>query len=301
MPQSPFSIRIFVADGDPDGLRLVECSNWVGKAPLFPRSHLPQVKKRDEFQQTGVYLLLGPEEVGDSDMLYIGEGDPVLPRLESHFAKKDFWTRAVFFVSSAGQPNKAHVQYLEHRLIEIAKDAKRMALDNIQTPSRPTLAEADQADMEVFLEYILGILPVLGIHAFEQPPVKRVSAASRLYLSAPNKGIQGSGTESSQGFTVFEGSDVSPTEVASIPVTITQIRAKLRAAGVIGDVDGTLKFTQDYSFSSPSQAACIILGRSANGRIEWSDQAGRTLKAIQEAQVPQAGGITAARAPASCC
>ena len=28
----PFSLRIFVADGDPDGLRVVERSNWIGKA-----------------------------------------------------------------------------------------------------------------------------------------------------------------------------------------------------------------------------------------------------------------------------
>jgi hypothetical protein len=33
---SPFSLRIFVADGGPDGLRVVERSNWIGKA-LSPR------------------------------------------------------------------------------------------------------------------------------------------------------------------------------------------------------------------------------------------------------------------------
>ncbi|SIQ24930.1 protein of unknown function [Marinobacterium stanieri] len=286
MPQSPFSIRIFVADGDPDGLRLVERSNWIGKAVLFPRSHLPRVKNRDEFKQTGVYLLLGPEEVGDGEMLYIGEGDPVLPRLESHFAKKDFWNRCVFFVSTAGQLNKAHVQYLEHRLVDIAKEAKRLALDNIQTPSRPTLTEADQADMEVFLDHILGILPVLGIHAFEQPPSKKASPATRLYIKAPTKGIQGSGTESSQGFTVFEGTDVSTEEVASVPTSVSQMRAKLLTAGVIAEMNGRLKFTQDYSFSSPSTAAGVVLGRSANGRLEWSDKNGRSLKEIQESQVP---------------
>ena len=57
---TPFSLRIFVADGDPDGLRLVERSNWIGKAVVFPRALLPTVKRRDEFNQTGVYLLLGP-------------------------------------------------------------------------------------------------------------------------------------------------------------------------------------------------------------------------------------------------
>ena len=41
--QTPFSLRIFVADGDPDGLRIVDKSNWIGKALAFPRALLPQV------------------------------------------------------------------------------------------------------------------------------------------------------------------------------------------------------------------------------------------------------------------
>ena len=55
--QTPFSLRIFVADGDPDGLRIVDQSNWIGKALVFPRALLPQVKARPELAQTGVYLL----------------------------------------------------------------------------------------------------------------------------------------------------------------------------------------------------------------------------------------------------
>lgn len=287
---TPFSIRIFVADGDPEGLRLVERSNWIGKAVLFPRSQLPDVKKRDEFQQTGVYLLLGPEENGDGEMLYIGEGDPVCPRLESHYAKKDFWNRAVFFVSTAGQLNKAHVQYLEHRLVDLAKEAKRMALDNIQSPSRPTLTEADRADMEVFLDHVLGILPVLGIQAFEKPPKARNNDSAKLYISASSKGLKGSGAESALGFTVHEGSEVATEEVPSISPSISDLRSKLVASGVIIEQNGGLRFAQNYDFNSPSKAACVILGRSANGRKEWADKSGMTLKEIQENRVPQVGG-----------
>ena len=58
--QPPFSLRIFVAYGDPDGLRIVDKSNWIGKALVFPRALLPQVKARPELAQTGVHLLLGP-------------------------------------------------------------------------------------------------------------------------------------------------------------------------------------------------------------------------------------------------
>ena len=42
--QTPFSLRIFVADGDPDSLRIVDKSNWIGKALVFPRAVLNQMK-----------------------------------------------------------------------------------------------------------------------------------------------------------------------------------------------------------------------------------------------------------------
>ena len=127
---NPFSRRIFVADGDPDGLRVVERSNLIGKALIFPRALLPKVKQRDELGQTGVVLLLGPRDDGEGEKLYIGEGDPIRPRLESHYAQKDFWTRAVCFVAAPGQLNKAHVQFLEanlvrQRRIRIAATASR--------------------------------------------------------------------------------------------------------------------------------------------------------------------------------
>ena len=74
---NPFSLRIFVADGDPDGLRVVERSNWIGKALIFPRALLPKVKQRDELGLAGVYLLLGPRDDGEGERLYIGERDPI--------------------------------------------------------------------------------------------------------------------------------------------------------------------------------------------------------------------------------
>ena len=53
MNSIPFSLRIFVADGDPDGLRIVDKSNWIGNARVFPRALRPQVKARPELAQTG--------------------------------------------------------------------------------------------------------------------------------------------------------------------------------------------------------------------------------------------------------
>src|SRR5688500_5590555 len=106
-----FSIRIFLPEGAPDGLRIIEKSNWSGRGVVCPRPLLPTAKARPEFGKAGAYVLIGPSEGSDVPRIYIGEGDPVRPRLEQHFAKKDFWTTAVFFTSKDDNLNKAHVQY----------------------------------------------------------------------------------------------------------------------------------------------------------------------------------------------
>lgn len=303
---TPFSLRIFVADGDPDGLRIVERFNASARAVVFPRALLPQVKARPELQQTGVYLLLGPRPDGEGELLYVGEGDPILPRLQDHQSKKDFWTRAIGFVAVGGLLNKAHVQFLEARLIALARAAKRVPLDNGNFPGEPTLSEADRADMEVFLAHMLGMLPVLGVHAFEQvkrpfpeavaqhstvgactetPDAHEQPATVELFCSG--KGFKARGNDAVQGFVVFAGSEVSPAAGASLTGSVERLRRDLLAAGVLKMEGGIHQFSQDYVFSSPSTAASMVLGRSANGRIEWRDAQGRTLKALQEAE---AGG-----------
>ena len=279
----PFSLRIFVADGDPDGLRLVERSNWVGKAIVFPRALLPKIKQRAELNQTGVYLLLGPREDGEGEMLYIGEGDPVRPRLESHYAQKDFWNRAVCFVATPGQLNKAHVQFLEANLIRLAKAAKRLPLDNANQPAEPSLSEADCADMQVFLENMLGILPVLGVHAFEQTATLATTVAETV-LTCKGKGVTASDYEAIQGFVVKAGSQVVGESVPSMQQHVRgmfDLREELMGNGVLVREGDHYRFAQDYVFSSPSTAAAVVLGRSANGRIEWKDAGGRTLKELQ--------------------
>lgn len=236
----------------------------------------------------------------------MGEGDPIRPRLESHYALKDFWTRAIGFVAVGGLLNKAHVQFLEARLIALARAAKRVPLDNGNFPGEPTLSEADRADMDVFLSHMLGMLPVLGGHAFEQgrhaiydgaapsPAAGLVDLVSipleqprtvELYCSG--KASTARGSDTSQGFVVAAGSEVSATSGASLTGSVKRLREELLAAGVIllGG-DGVPRFAQDYVFSSPSTAAAVVLGRSANGRIEWKDAQGRTLT-LQEAEASE--------------
>ena len=283
---TPFSLRIFVVDGDPDGLRVVDRTNWNGKALVFPRPLLPKVKQRLEFSQTGVYLLLGPREDGEGEKLYIGEGDPIRPRLEKHYVEKEFWSRAIFFVAGEGQLNKAHVQYLESQLIKRAKAAKRVPLDNGNVPTEPTLSEQDRAYVQVFLDHMLGMLPVLGVQAFEQVAETAPSSSFEL-LTCSGKGIQATGYESTKGFVVKAGSQAVGVAVPSMKEHVRgmyDLREDLIKNGVLAASGEHFVFSQDYAFSSPSTAAAVVLGRSANGRVEWKDKQGRTLRELQESQ-----------------
>lgn len=277
--QLPFSIKVFLPDGDPDGLRMVERSGWTGLGVVFKRTGYKEASKLDEFQSTGVYILVGSSEESAQPLIYVGEGDPVKPRLDQHYAKKDFWDWAVFFVTKDGSLNKAHVKHIESRLLELAGAAKQCRIDNSQPSLPPTLSRSETADAEMFLSYMLSILPLLGLGVFEKTEAKKKKPRDLLYIET--KGIKATGYEDAKGFVVCKGSQIVSDEVPSIQQHASNLRRNLREQGVVAENGRYEAFTQDYLFSSPSTSASAIMGRSANGRIEWKDKSGKTLKELQ--------------------
>ncbi|MBL8889110.1 MAG: GIY-YIG nuclease family protein [Planctomycetaceae bacterium] len=276
----PYSIKIFLPGGDPDGLRTIEKSNWSGAGMVIPRALMAAAKSRRELTRTGVYVLLGPPEESGLPRVYVGEGDPIKPRLDQHAAKKDFWTVCIAFTSKDENLNKAHVQYIESRLIAFAAQAKRCVLDNGNVPALPSLSEADAADAEGFLSEMLLCFPVLGLSVFTAAAPIQKSAKS-LYITA--KGIQAEGRETHDGFVVRSGSGAVKGEVPSCHAYLKELRAALIANGVLKPAGEGYAFTQDYVFPSPSTAAGVVQGRAANGRVDWKTKDGKTLKDLQEA------------------
>ena len=280
-----FSVRIFIPSGNPDGLRIIEKSNWIGQGLFFPRALFPEARQRDELKRTGVYVLWGPGESGQLLRIYVGEGDCVLSRLDQHAKQKDFWTHAVVFTSKDQNLNKAHVKYLEARLVQLAADAKRAELDNGNIPQLPTLSEADRADAEAFLQDMLLCLPILGLNVFEKAKAPSEKSCD---LILRGKGIEARGQDTAEGFVVRAGSLAVKDEAPSIHGYLKELRRALLAQGVFVDEDTHYRLTQDYTFNSPSTAAGVLLGRSVNGRTQWKDAQGRTLKEIQEAESGEA-------------
>lgn len=166
----PFAIRIFVPDGDPEGVRIIDRMNWAGLGLVFPREAWAATKKRDEFSRTGVYILVGYKNAEDDlPTLYIGQADGLRGRIDSHAQTKDFWDWGVVFVSTNAGLNRAHITWLEHALIKRALEVQRSQLDNGNAPQEPAMSESERADTKGFLKEILQILPLVGLRAFETP------------------------------------------------------------------------------------------------------------------------------------
>lgn len=174
----PYSVTIFVKDGDPEGVRILGQMNWTGEAIIFPREQWPAVKRMEEFTLPGVYILSGYATDSDEEpTLYIGEGDGIGNRIEAHFQNKLFWSTGIAFVSKHQRLNKAHIQWLEYALVRQAKAAGRSRLENGNSPQEPALADSEKAGTQTFFREILKVLPLAGLRAFEVPRAIRSASA----------------------------------------------------------------------------------------------------------------------------
>lgn len=277
----PFWVRLLIPDGEqPEGLRIIEKSDWIGQGLIFPRSLFREVRREreEELDRPGVYLLW-ESGGGELPSAYVGESDVLRSRLRNHERNTDFWTQGIAFTSKDGSLHKAHVRYLEARLIQLAKEAKRCELVGGQKPDpekRP-LSEADRVTAESYLENMRLCLSAIGIRFFERP--RRREEFSELFLDA--RGIKARGSEVPEGFLVWEGSQAAKNETPTIGDGAHAMRKMLIERGIFEDAGDTYRLAQDYLFTSPSAAANVLLGRRGSGPLQWKDADGRSLKDLR--------------------
>ena len=272
-----YTINIFLPSGEASGLRVLRRPNWTGTGLAFARTGFQEASSRTELAQPGVYVLVGDTEESSLPTVYIGEGDPVIHRLVDHNRNKDFWEWAVVFASTDNSLNKAFVQHLESRLIDIAQEKKRCNLTNNTSPKRPTLTESDHADMELFLDNMLSIYPLVGLSIFNNSKTHSKSKLKDTFHISGREGAEATAVQQPNGFVVLKNSKVALTVTASISAYLVKLRQDLIKNGVLTENNNNYIFEEDYSFSSPSLAASVVLGRNTNGRSEWKNKDGKSL------------------------
>ena len=111
-------ITTHLRTGDPNGIRTVFISNKICEMIVFPKSEFDAVSKMEESSRPALYILLGEDENG-SAQAYIGESTNGVKRIYNHKSHKLFWNKCLMFVAKDESINKADVQYLERKAIDL--------------------------------------------------------------------------------------------------------------------------------------------------------------------------------------
>ncbi|MBH5370447.1 GIY-YIG nuclease family protein [Bradyrhizobium glycinis] len=309
------TIKLFLVDGVPDGMRTAEIMSWTGHVLFAPRASVAALLARPEVKKTGAYLLIGPDpQDADQTMVYVGEGDNVGLRISSHNkdADKEFWEHVCVITSKDLNLTKAHARYLESRLIKIIDREGRASLANKSDPDFDLLPESDLADMDDFVARLQILLPVLGADFVRPTPQVRHSKAVKPTITPLSEGgIDGVQVQKADAGThpefrmsagglaaravevdgqmiILAGSDARSEEAPSLASNVRAYREQLRRAGKLRPAEGTgnLRFNEDVAFTSPSAAAQAVMGTSRNGRTDWINTATNETYAVwQDHQV----------------
>lgn len=271
------TIKLFLVHGSPNGLRTAELSNWSGKAVAAPRTEMSELLKREELSSPGFYLLTGVDPESGDRAIYIGEAENVATRLRSH-SSKDFWNAVTVFVSKDENLTKAHIRYLEGVLIEKAiANSSAVVMNSMSSGAR--LPESDAAEMDVFLEKSLQLLPVLGISDLNEKVDKSSEPKDLLYCRI--KGLTATGKRTANGFVVFAGSQ-AVLEHRPSAKRMRDKREQMIDKGFLRQEGSHLVFTKDVEFGSPSTAGSVVRGGNSNGLTTWKNANGMPLREIED-------------------
>ena len=216
---------------------------------------------------------------------------------------KDFWNEVVIFTNKDQNLTKAHVKYLESKLVRRTKEAKRYELDNGNNPSAASLAPAEKAPMNEFIENMRLVLGALGYRILE--PVSDYRASDK---RSENAGMQtksnsadelgedldtvftfnpgnakAEGKLTDEGFLVHEGSTASPDNAESLHDTYVRAREQLMDSGRLNEDHGIYRFTEDVLCSSPTYAASVVAGSVRSGPRVWKDDDGKSIRDREQA------------------
>ena len=282
MSTKPQTIQIFLPGGDPTGIRVAEITTRIVQVVEVPRSLLQTFLKMPESDQVSVYYLIGESEDGTEQQVYIGQTGDLRTRLTSHNKEKSFWQRVLVLVSRTNTLTQTHALFLEWHSLQATRKAKRYSDLNGNGGSKPHTPAPMEADCLEIFETGRALLATLG-HPLFDPLVKSAKETSPAeYFFCSSGGVSGKGLYTPEGFVVLTGSVGRKDNVPSIAGTSdANFRAKLISANIMKVEGDSVVFAKDHLFNSPSMAAVALLGRTANGWVEWKDKDGKTLDALK--------------------
>lgn len=285
---TPKTIQIFLPGGDPQGIRVAEITTRIVQVIEVPRSLLPEFLKMPESAQVAVYFLTGESEGAEERRVYVGQTGDLPARLVFHHKEKDFWQKALVLISRTNSLTQTHGLFLEWRCLQAIRAAAPFTDENGNAGTKPHIPPPLEADCHEIFDTGRTLLATLGFPLFDpvaQPPA--LNGPEQIFL-CKTSGVEARGLYTAEGFVVLKGSTARQENVKSIQGTSgARLRDKLLESGILrvkGNSE-TATFTKDHLFRSPSTAALAVLGRTANGWVEWRTPTGQTLDAARRQNI----------------
>lgn len=289
------NINMFLMDGEVTGKIKCTLSNWTGVIYKIPRLQLGDLKSRPDMKQSGIYFLFGRDDDNYQDTVYIGQattrknGEGVLLRIQEHTrdSHSDYFNDVIVLTTQNDSFGPTEISYLENRFTQLANEANRVVVRNGNEPNPGNVTEEKQSELDEVIDNTKTIIGALGYRLFvprvgndistdEERTEKNFVLERRIKRSS--KKIIAYCKQTTEGFVVLKDSMVEITDGKAIPESIRELRQELQEKGIIEN--GILKESQ--FFNSPSYAASFVLGMNTNGRTDWKDSNGCTLKEIEE-------------------
>lgn len=279
----PKTIQIFLPSGDPTGVRIAEITTSIVKAIEFPRHEVDAVLKMPETKQVGLYFLFGEDDESGEKLLYIGQSGDLSKRIAQHHQNKDFWNKAVMFVSLTNNWTQTHVTLLEWLAIKQAKEAERYSLQNGNEGSKPFTPLPLEADCHEIFAVAQTLIGTLGHPVFKSLTTKKEVKAEKLFYLKIN-GHDGKGLMTDEGFVVLAGSKGAAGVSDKYMDKFSHVREKLIKNGVVKKENNAMVFVKNHLFKTPSGAAVALLAMPTNGWTAWKNTKGQTLDEVYRAK-----------------
>ncbi len=275
-------ITTHLRTGDPNGIRTVFISNKICEMIVFPKSEFDAVSKMEESSRPALYILLGEDENG-SAQAYIGESTNGVKRIYNHKSHKLFWNKCLMFVAKDESINKADVQYLERKAIDLATDCSQYGVMNEQSGKEISLSNYQIDIMEEFFDDVRLLASFIGCPIFEkQEKMKMKNGENLFHIKVRDAKAHAIFNETDHSMRILKGSLLPQSTVPSY--RDGEKRNAIIAAMSKPTKDGFWELQQDYVLASPSTAASYCSGRSTNGWEHWINDAGQSLDELYRSE-----------------
>jgi hypothetical protein len=265
------TITMRLIDGDSDGIRICRVEGESLFTVIIPRNKVAEAKQLPEIPSRGIYYLLD-EDHGVINSVYAGQTVQGIKRLDDHKAKKDFWNKAIMFLTDNQDLSQDALNGLEAKAIEYIAGHGDYVSRNSDVP-KPYVSPYSEGYIEKLHDDVLFRMAALGYdldRVYAGPAVSAIFHTKKL-------GVNGRGRYDKEAgkFTVLAGSEVA----LDRPIIKNQAVITARRE-LFGDSAERAVLEDDVTFPTPSAAAVFVLGGSQNGWAEWVDDNGNTLSDV---------------------